>query len=211
MLIVGKDLLDKTIGYKDSGDLTDHTVEDILLEKDTYVLDYILYVEKRPSEGNEKQRVEPSMMNVVGSTGGQTAMNTPPVTSDDSFTKDYREDIFYVPFSHVEEILNDKVLITGIDQQLHDPVESIAVTGLIDRKVKTASGDSLGKVKDIVIDWDIKRVVGLSLAEGFWARMMSEENKYMPLEGTMDWTVDEIIVSNHLKDRLVEDVQNVRM
>ncbi|WP_257351559.1 PRC-barrel domain-containing protein [Pseudalkalibacillus decolorationis] len=210
MLILGRELLGKKIGYKDSEEATKHTVGDILLEKHNFELDYILYVEKRPAEGDRDHSVEPSMANVTQSAGGYMGMNTPPITSDDSITRNFTKETFYIPFNHIEEILNDKVIVTGLDRQAHDPINSIAATGLMEKKVLTQSGDSLGKVKDVIIDWNMKKVVGVSLAEGFWARLMSEENKFMPLEGTIDWSKDEVIISDHLKELLVEDVKNLK-
>lgn len=210
MLIFGKDILKKKIVSSEYDEAPEHKVEDILLNKKTFDLDYLIYLENRPDKDRVDNRMETSMDNVVNSTGGQAAMNTPPVTDDDAFEKNYTTETLYIPFKDVLELSEDKVRISGIDQQYHDPVDSIATDSIIHKKVKTESGDTVGKVQDVVIDWDTRRVIGLSLSEGFWANLVSDANRYMRLEDNMELATEHIIVPDHVKDHLVEDLREVQ-
>jgi uncharacterized protein YrrD len=209
MLIFGKDILNQKIVTNENEESSKRKVEDLLLNKKTYDLDYLLFVEKNPEKFDEPNRVESSMDNVVNSAGGQTATNTPPVTAEDTFSKSYNKETRYISFKDVTELTEHYVSITGVEQQLHDPVESIATSSIVGKKVKTESDETLGKVIDVVIDWDHRRVVGLALAEGFWAKLVSEENRFMRLEETMDWGPEHIIVPNHFKDHLVESMNEI--
>ncbi|WP_408007282.1 PRC-barrel domain-containing protein [Pseudalkalibacillus sp. A8] len=209
MLIFGKDILNQKIITADNEE-SKTKVDDLLLNKKTYDLDYLLFVEKNPEKYDDQNRVETSLDNVVNSSGGQTAMNTPPVTAEDTISKSYDKKTRYVSINDVTELTERYVKISGVDQQLHDPVDSIATSAIIGKKVKTDSDETLGKVIDVVIDWDNRRVVGLALADGFWAKLVSEENRFLCLEETMDWGPEEIIVPNHFKDHLVDSVNEIR-
>lgn len=210
MLIFGKDILNKKIVSSEYEEAPEHKVEDLLLNKRTFDLEYIIYVEKRPEKEIQENRVETSMDNVVNSVGGHAATNTSPVTNDDTFFKSYTKETLYIPFSDVKELSDDMVRISGIDQQYHDPVDSLATEAIIHKKVKTESGETVGKVQDVVIDWESRRVVALSLSEGFWANLMSDTNRYMRLEDNMDLATEHIIVPNHVKDHLLEEVKEVQ-
>ncbi|WP_349408217.1 PRC-barrel domain-containing protein [Pseudalkalibacillus sp. SCS-8] len=207
MLIFGKDILKKKIVSSEYGELDNHEVDDILLSKKTYDLEYLIYVEKRPDDHVGEKMDAPD--DVVYSVGGQFDSNRSAETSGGSNFKNYIKETYYIPFSDVNELSDDMVRISGIDQQSHDPIDSISADAIIKQKVKTTSGETIGKVKDIVIDWETRRVVGLSISEGFWAKLMSDTNKYLRLEENMTLTAEEIIVPDHMKDHLVEDVEEV--
>lgn len=209
MLIFGKDILNKEIVSSESSESFNHMVEDILLNKKTFDLDYLLYVDKRPEENLQENRLETSMDNVVNSVGGLNATNTSPVTNEDAHFKNYTKETFYIPFNAVQNLGEDKVKISGIEKQSHDPIDSITTESIIHKKVKTESGETIGKVQDVIIDWETSRAVGLSLSDGFWAKLMSNGNRYMRLEDHMKLETDDIIVPEHMKDHLVDEVSEV--
>ncbi|MCF6408848.1 PRC-barrel domain-containing protein [Pseudalkalibacillus salsuginis] len=208
MLIFGKDILNHKIITADNEE-SKTKVDDLLLNKKTYNLDYLLFIEKNPENYDGQNRIDTSMDNVINSAGGQTAANTPPITGEDSILKSYDKETRYVSFNNVIEVTEHYVKVGGVDQQLHDPVDSIATSAIIGKKVKTNNDEALGKVIDIVIDWETRRVVGLALADGFWAKLVSEENRFLRLKETMDWGPEEIIVPNHFKDYLVDSVNEI--
>jgi hypothetical protein len=55
MLIFGKDILNQKIVTNDNDDSVKRKVDDLLLNKKTYDLEYLLFVENRPDKHNKEQ------------------------------------------------------------------------------------------------------------------------------------------------------------
>jgi uncharacterized protein YrrD len=91
------------------------------------------------------------------------------------------------------------------ERESSDPEGTFSHSFMKNKHVETNSGESLGKIKDIVIDWDKKRVIGMELSEGFWAKLLSDGKQYLSWDAMYNWSEDTIIVPDHEKEKLKKD------
>jgi|GEM_PF-418853 len=75
------------------------------------------------------------------------------------------------------------------------PGTEIGASSIAGTKVITAGGDELGSVRDVTVDWETGRVVGLELSDGL-IRDVIDGRAILPLNGVVTWGEGVLIVEN---------------
>jgi sporulation protein YlmC with PRC-barrel domain len=184
---------EQMIGTKaehDAAPLNSHVVNDILFNKYDHRLCYFTFSE----ENNEQDysRGDDHMETVVAATSGMNSYNTPLTGGEQAGTHvRTAKETYFIPWNQVVEMKEERIVFTGNERQLEEPLECYSFLALKDWTVIDQNNEKVGKIKDLVIDSKSQQVVGFMLSEGFWKSLLGSDEKFMPIIGAPDWTAQE--------------------
>lgn len=213
MILLGKHVVDKKIVHADN-DEEKSEVKDLLIQKNKPEIAYLTFEIKTPVDGMGPEEDGSKAVDTVNALGGRspgqwnvTTGTAPPEAAPPN--KETKQ-LFLLPKEQIERITTNAVVMEGTER--HEELweeECYSYLSLKNREVETEDGEKLGKIKDIVIEELEKKVIGLKLSEGFWEKLISDGTKYMPYEGFVEWGADKIIVESSMKDRLVDEYEQL--
>jgi uncharacterized protein YrrD len=214
MLIKGRDLIGKPIIHTDtSKPEIEPVVHDLLLNEATLNVISLILNEKTPIKNEGEPNLETEMHDVVFAAGASYGMgpisNTPMITETDIHHDDLMEQTYYVDVNKIIDINATVLKMVSNEREAHDPDNTFAFTKLQELHVQTEQGQHLGKITDIVIDWDKKQMVGVELYEGFWASIVSDGVKYMGIEAPILVRENKLIVPNRKEHELTDDYEEL--
>jgi sporulation protein YlmC with PRC-barrel domain len=184
---------EKMIGKKaehNAAPLNDHKVTDILFNKYDHRLCYFTYSDVQ--EKHNFDRGDDHMETVVAATSGMNSHNTPMTGGSLSETQ-VREtkETFFIPWHQIVEMNEDKIVFSGNERQIDEPLECYSYMAVKDWTVIDQNNEKVGKIKDLVVDDKNQQVIGFMLSEGFWKSLLGHDEKFMPIIGAPDWKTQE--------------------
>lgn len=207
MILLGKEILGKAIIHQDTNEKKSE-VQEILIHKDQPKIVYLTFEINAPNEpGQSDQEIRriASTINASGASLNAGLSNaTPGYTGPGApVPEGHKKHTYLIASEQISNISDNAVIMHGSESEGAADEEAFSLSHLEDFQVKTTDGESLGKIKDIVIDEEGMKVVGLSLSEGFW-QTLAHGTKYMPYSGIVQWKEDELIVEDTMKEQLVD-------
>lgn len=215
MVLLGKDILGKKVVHEDNGEneMNKSEVKDILIQKDQPRIAYLTFEMKiltgQGDSDEELRRVAHSISAAGSNMNSGLANTTPGFSAQGSPSSGQAEKRLYlIPSEKITRISESAVIIHGSEIEESKDQQTFSLSFLKDFEVKTKDEETLGKVKDIVIDDSEMNVIGFKLSEGFWGKL-AHGAKYMPYRGILEWKDGEMIVESSMKEKLVDDPSEI--
>ncbi|HEU5139315.1 MAG TPA: PRC-barrel domain-containing protein [Bacillales bacterium] len=211
--MLGKDVIDKTIVHVED-DQEKAKVKDLLIRKDRPEMAYLTFDLKIPSGEIGENEDGRGALDTVRAGGGvkpatwniNQGTAPPEVTPSAGGEKRF----FLIPKEQIERISSNAVVMSGTEvQEESREIDCYSYSLLKDREIETEDGETLGKIKDIVIEEREKKIIGFKLSEGFWEKLIGDGTKYMSYDGIIEWKDDKIIVKASVKDQLVDEYEQL--
>ncbi|MCM3718001.1 PRC-barrel domain-containing protein [Fictibacillus phosphorivorans] len=186
---------DRIIGAQaehDAAPQDEHKVNDILFNMYDHRLCYFTFTIENRSPNHEAMPADRHMESVVAATSGIGTQHTPMTGSayPEATYKDVKE-TYFIPWHQIVDVNEEKLVFKGNERQKEEPIECYSYKAIKDWPVIDQSGETVGKIKDLVMDTERKQAVGFVLSEGFWKSLLGHEEKYMPITGQPDWKTKE--------------------
>ncbi|HET7580019.1 MAG TPA: PRC-barrel domain-containing protein [Bacillales bacterium] len=213
MILSGNDILGKIIVQRETNE-EKSKVNDLLIEKNQPYIAYLTFELEKPADHPDTLEQDQRVAESLSAGGRSPAMRNfmPPGRSapGTAATEKMKKVPFLIPRNQIERMTENAVIMEGTEAEAEKQgEENFSYSALKDCEVKTEDGEKLGKIKDIVIEEMEQKVIGLKLSEGFWETLTGDGTKYMPYDGGVEWQVDKILVKNSLKDRLVDQFEEL--
>lgn len=214
MLMLGKDVLDKKIVHVDNDD-EKAKVKDIILilNKDNVGIAYLTFEIDAPVEEGEAEAANGGSraFDVAEASGIQTTPGNWGASTEKKPSVKTRKQLFLIPAKQVERITDQAVVMKGteVEQDFGKLADHVSLSALIDQNVETKAGEKIGKVKDVVLEEQEKKIIGFKLSEGLWEKIVGDGTKYMPSNGVIDWKEGQLTVESRVADQLVDEYEQL--